>query len=293
MKRAKRWLYNLLLAACILVFVGSGALLVQKILAQKKNDGRLENLSNLVAEAVEQEESAGMTAGTETKGGAEKDAETQAERELTPEEIRAAREARVKAYGKIKEQNPDLVGWVKVEGTKIDYPVLQSLWQPNFYLDHNFDKAYSRYGAPYVAEECDLTADCPNILVYGHHMKNGSMFAALDGYTEKSFFKEHPVIQFDTLEEYGDYQVMGAFTMSAVDQNNPLYSWITGGNQEAFENYVSYVKQHSFYDTGVEAQWGDHLVSLITCEYTHQDGRLIVVGKRIEKDGAEAGKTAD
>lgn len=275
MKKGRKRLYDVLFALCILVFVGSGCMLVQKIAAQKKNDSRLEDLSSLVTEQLETEAPSAADDGEEE--------ETQ-EHIPTPEEIRAAREARLAGYQKVKELNSDMVGWVKIEGTKIDYPVLQSLDSPNFYLTHDFDKNRSAYGAPYVAEECDLTQDCPNILVYGHHMKNGSMFAALDGYLDKSFYEEHPIVQFDTLDSYGDYQVMAVFTMSAVDQDNPLYTWISAGNEEAFNSYVSYIKEQSVYDTGVDAQWGDHLLSLITCEYTHQDGRLIVVAKKIEEE---------
>ena len=77
------------------------------------------------------------------------------------------------------------------------------------------------------------------------------------------------------------------FSMSAVDPANPLYDWITAGTEESFTNYVTYIKQHSVYDRGIDIQWGDHLISLITCEYTHQDGRLIVVAKKVENDRKE------
>lgn len=272
MKRRKHLLSDILLLICIVVFLGSGGVLLYKMIGQKKNDGRLEDLSNLVSEALEED-----TVGEETQGRAEHTEDTAAAK------IRAVREARVKAYSKIKEQNSDLVGWIKIEGTKIDYPVLQTPDNPNFYLKHDFDKKSSVYGAPYVAEECDLSADCKNIIVYGHHMKNGSMFAGLEDYLQPEFRETHPIVEFDTLEEYGDYEVMAIFSMSAEDQNNPLYDWITAGTEESFNEYVSYIKQHSAYSTGIDAEWGDHLLSLITCEYTHKDGRLIVVAKKVEE----------
>ncbi len=273
MGKSRKRLYDVLFALCVLVFAGSGCMLAQKVIAQRKNDGRLEDLSSMVTEQLE------------TEAAVQEDESDQEEgQELTEEEIR---EARLAAYQKVKELNSDMVGWIRIEGTKIDYPVLQSPDDPNFYLTHDFDKKKSAYGAPYVAEECDLTQDCPNILIYGHHMKNGSMFAALDGYLDESFYEENPIVQFDTLDEYGDYQVMAVFAMSAVEQDNPLYTWISAGSEDAFNHYVSYVKAQSVYDTGVDAQWGDHLLSLITCEYTHQDGRLIVVAKKIEKETEE------
>lgn len=275
MKGRKNLISNILLLICIAVFLGSGGVLAYKIVGQKKNDGRLEDLSSLVDNELE----ADSTNETEEKAGGNESRS----QENNGAKVQAMREARVKAYQKIKEENGDLVGWIKIEGTKIDYPVLQTPDNPNFYLKHDFDKNPSSYGAPYVAEECDLSADCKNIIVYGHHMKNGSMFAGLEDYLDQEFQKAHPVIQFDTLKEFGDYQVMGIFSMSAVEQANPLYDWITAGTEEAFNEYVAYVRQHSVYATGVDAEWGDHLLSLITCEYTHKDGRLIVVAKKVEE----------
>lgn len=272
MKSRKHLLGDILLIICIIVFLGSGGVLAYKIMGQKKNDGRLEDLSSLVNGELE-----AMETGEESGASAESTEDPEAAK------IRAMREARVKAYSKIKEENSDLVGWIRIEGTKIDYPVLQTPDNPNFYLKHDFDKQPSAYGAPYVAEECDLSADCKNIIIYGHHMKNGSMFAGLEDYLQPEFREAHPVVEFDTLEAYGDYEVMAVFSMSAGEQNHPLYDWITGGTEEAFDEYVSYVKQHSVYDMGIDAEWGDHLLSLITCEYTHKDGRLIVVAKKIEE----------
>lgn len=276
MKRRKHLLGDILLMVCIVVFLGSGGVLAYKIMGQKKNDGRLEDLSSLVSVELEN-----LETGEAAAAGAERTEDPEAAK------IRAVREARVQAYQKIKEENSDLVGWIKIEGTKIDYPVLQTPDNPNFYLNHDFDKQPSSYGAPYVAEACDLSSDCKNIIVYGHHMKNGSMFAGLEDYLQPEFRQAHPIVEFDTLDAYGDYEVMAVFSMSAADQNHPLYEWITAGTEEAFEEYVSYVKEHSVYAPGgnieMDAAWGDHLLTLITCEYTHKDGRLIVVAKRIEE----------
>lgn len=289
MKRWKKWLYDILLAVCILVFLGSSGTLAYKIMAQRRNDARLEELAGLLAQPGDADDKAAGDQNSESGAGSaaaapEAGGGTEEERVMDAEELRKQREARVKAYSRIREQNSDLVGWIRIEGTKIDYPVLQTPDNPNFYLNHNFDGKKSVYGAPYMAEECDLSKDCRNILIYGHHMKNGSMFAALDGYLDQTFYKEHPMVQFDTLTEYGDYQVMAVFTMNAADPDNPIYDWIFCDNEEAFDRYVAYVKKQSVYDMGVEAQWGDHLISLITCEYTHKDGRLIVVAKKTGKE---------
>lgn len=86
------------------------------------------------------------------------------------------------------EQNNDLVGWICIEDTKINYPVMQSIDEPNFYLKHGFDKAYTNYGCPYVGESCDVNKPSDNLIIYGHHMKNGSMFSDLEKFKKKDFW---------------------------------------------------------------------------------------------------------
>lgn len=275
MKKHTRWMNGIFLVICAAVFFISTCILADRFIKQRQNDCRLAELSLLISkpqkEKSDLEESSGEDRG------------------LTADK-HDPQEARILAYQKVKEQNSDFIGWIKIEQTKIDYPVLQSLEHPNFYLDHDFDKNPSSYGAPYAAEECKLEQDCKNIVLYGHHMKNGSMFASLSGYQDKEFWESHPVIQFDTLEECGNYQVMAVFTVDASDEEHPLMQWIWTEDEEQFMHYVFYAKNQSIYNTGVMAEWGDHLLSLITCEYTHQDGRLIVVAKRI-KDGRTESKT--
>ena len=189
-------------------------------------------------------------------------------------------------YKTLYEKNKRLIGWLKIDDTIIDYPVMQTS-NNEYYLDHNFNQEYDKNGSLFLDCDCSIYPVSTNLIIYGHHMKNGSMFAGLEDYLSPEFRDAHPVVEFDTLEDYGDYEVMAIFTMSAADQNHPLYEWITGGTQEAFEEYVSYVKEHSVYkmgtDTGIDAKWGNHLLTLITCEYTHKDGRLIVVAKKIEE----------
>lgn len=97
-------------------------------------------------------------------------------------------------YQELYLQNNDMVGWIKVEDTKINYPVMQSKDNPNFYLKHGFDKAYTDYGCPYVQENCDMELPSDNIIIYGHHMNDGSMFAGLMKFKDKSFWEKHKTI---------------------------------------------------------------------------------------------------
>ena len=109
----------------------------------------------------------------------------------TPTDEPDERELAYEKYKALYEQNDDFVGWITIDGTAIDYPVMQSIGSPDFYLKHNFQKAYSDYGIPYVDEACAVGLSA-NTVIYGHHMKDGSMFSSLVKYADKSYFEEHP-----------------------------------------------------------------------------------------------------
>ena len=181
------------------------------------------------------------------------------------------------------EQNPDLVGWIKVEDTKINYPVLQSpLDNKNFYIDHDFYGRPRGCGAIYVRETCDVFKPSDNITMYGHHMKDMSMFAGLDYYWDKAFWETHQTFTFDTIFEHHTYQVFAVFRTTAnLGAGFSYHQFENASSEKAFNEFVNTVKQMSPYDTGITPQYGDKLVCLSTCEYTLDNGRLVVVGVRI------------
>lgn len=188
-------------------------------------------------------------------------------------------------YAELYKQNKDMVGWVKIDGTKLNYPVMQSVDEPNFYLKHGFDKKYTDYGCPYVQENCDVSAPSDNLVLYGHHMNDGSMFAVLDKYKKEAFWKEHKTIQFDTLTQQNEYEIVAAFT-TVVYTDSPesfrYYHFTNAGSEEEFDAYIAKCKELSLYDTGVNAEYGDKLITLSTCEYSRTNGRIVVVAKLIE-----------
>ena len=188
-------------------------------------------------------------------------------------------------YYELYHQNNDMVGWIRVEDTNINYPVMQSIDEPNFYLKHKFDKTYSAYGCPYVQENCDVQKPSDNIIIYGHHMNDGSMFTGLMKFTDKSFWENHKTIEFDTLTDRNQYEVIAVFkTVVYTDSENSFkyYEFTDAENEEEFDEYVAKCKELALYDTGVTAEYGDKLISLSTCEYSHNNGRLVVVAKRVD-----------
>ena len=192
-------------------------------------------------------------------------------------------------------QNGDLVGWISIADTNINYPVMQSVNEPNFYLKHGFDKEYSEYGCPYVQEDCDVLKPSDNLVIYGHHMKNGSMFAHLDKFKSESFWSKHKTIAFNTLTDRQKYEIVAVFrTVVYTDSPDAFkyYRFVDAGNANKFDSFIAKCKELSFYDTGVTAAYGDKLITLSTCEYSRNNSRLVVVAKRIVEGGdADAAQT--
>lgn len=181
-------------------------------------------------------------------------------------------------------QNNDMVGWIKIEDTKINYPVMQSKDNPNFYLKHGFDKAYTDYGCPYIQENCDVDIPSDNLIIYGHNMKDSSMFSGLMNYTDKSFWESHKTISFDTLTEKCDYEIIAAFK-TVVYTDSPesfkYYQFVNADTADEFNAYITKCKELALYDTGVTAEYGDKLITLSTCEYSRNNGRMVVVAKKM------------
>ncbi len=192
------------------------------------------------------------------------------EREPTPADL----------YGEAAAQNEDMVGWIRIEGTVIDYPVMQTPDRPNYYLRRGFDKKYSYYGVPYAAENCDVN-NSANVVIHGHNMKNGSMFSDLEKYLKRSFYDEHSLIQFDTLERFGTYQIIAVFKATPEQILAFNYAGFADGTEEEFDAYIEYCKELSLYEIEDTAAYGDRLITLSTCEYTTENGRLVIVAKKI------------
>ena len=186
-------------------------------------------------------------------------------------------------YKDLFDLNNDLVGWIKVPDTKINYPVLQSSPEnKNFYIDHDFYGRARGCGAIYVRESCDVFGPSDNVTMYGHHMKDMSMFAGLDYYVKKSFWESHQTFTFDTIFEHHTYQVIAIFRTSAnIGEGFSYHQFENAADEEEFDTFIRTVKALALYDTGITAEYGDKIVCLSTCEYSLDNGRLVVVGKRI------------
>ncbi len=182
-------------------------------------------------------------------------------------------------------QNADIVAWIEIPDTNVNYPVLQAV-NNDFYLRKNYKKQYSSTGSIFLDKDVDMELPSSNFLIYGHRNKGGAMFDNLIKYRDKSFYEEHKKIYFTTLEEEQEYEILAVFYSRVYYQNEKnvfrYYYFVNAETEEEYNDFVSNAKKASIYDTGVNAEFGDQLMTLSTCEYSQKDGRFAVVAKRIK-----------
>lgn len=258
----KKRIYCAGIALCSLLFVCSLYQVIRHYTQEQKAATEFEQL----AEIVEQAEESGDVRPEEQE----------------PSEDVTENQSPLERYRELFNQNNDMAGWISIEGTEVNYPVMYTPDNPDYYLKHNFEGAYSDYGVPYIAEHCDPNEPSDNVIIYGHHMNNGSMFAGLMDYSEKGFYESHKRIRLDTLTTLAEYEVIAVFKTTVYDDTGfPFYLFANGESEEDYNAYVAKCKELSLYDTKVSASYGDKLLTLSTCEYSKTNGRLVVVAKRI------------
>lgn len=180
---------------------------------------------------------------------------------------------------KLYEQNQDIVGWIRIENTGIDYPVMQTKDRPNFYLRKNFYKEYSYWGTPFLAEDCDIGIS-DNLIIYGHHINNDRLFGELEKYKKENYYQNHKYIKFYTMTGKEEYEIIAVFKTIAY-KGFDYYHFINSNNEKEYNEFIDKCKKLSFYSIDNTANYKDKLITLSTCEYSQKNSRLVVVAKRI------------
>lgn len=171
------------------------------------------------------------------------------------------------------EKNADCIGWVYIKDTAVDYPVMHTPSEPQRYLRLNFDKEYSNSGIPFL--DGDNTLDGDNLIIYGHNMRNGTMFSDVTQYRNEDYFTEHPIIEFETAQGLKLYTV---FAVVYVKNNDGWYDFHTADNETEFNEKIEAIKHRALYDTGITPQYGQQLLTLSTCYGATKSDRIIVIG---------------
>ena len=185
----------------------------------------------------------------------------------------------------LQKENKEIIGWLEIEGTSINYPVCQTT-DNDYYLTHNYKKEESSSGSLLLDKGFDLINGSSNYLIYGHRNKQGIMFEELIKYVKESFYNEHKIIKFTTTSEDKKYEILSVFYSRVyykTEQNVfRYYYFVNAENEGEYNEFVNNAKKASIYNTGVTAKFGEQLLTLSTCEYSQEDGRFVIVAKEIE-----------
>lgn len=267
-KKKRSPVYGILLGFFVLVFLFSAVMVVRYMVGSRRAAQEYGELAGMLESVQNEQKEENDSSGESSTGGS---SQGQEESGILPE------------YVPFYEMNSDMVGWISIPDTVINYPVMQTPEQPNYYLKRSFYKKGSDWGAIYAREECDVFAPSDNVVLYGHRMNDGSMFAALYNFASKAYWQDHQTFTFDTLYERHTYRVWAVFKTSAVvGQGLSYHTFNDAENMAEFDQFVEDVREIDFYDTGIVPTYGDKLLTLSTCEYTLNQGRLVVCAVRVD-----------
>ena len=196
----------------------------------------------------------------------------------------AAEKVMLEKLADLKKENNDIVGWIKIEDTNINYPVVQTD-NNDYYINHNFKKKYNELGSIFLDKDCSIEKPTANFLIYGHRSEGKQMFETLTKYKKESFYKEHKTFEFSTLNEVGTYQVIAVFQSQVYYKNQDVFKYYffkDAKNKTEFDNYINNIKKLSMYKIEDTATYGEQLITLSTCDYHVEDGRFAVVAKKVK-----------
>lgn len=186
-------------------------------------------------------------------------------------------------YAPLYQRNNDTVGWVRIEGTKIDYPVMQTKNTNAYYLHRDFDRNSSSSGIPFMDYQCDSKVLCDNTIIYGHNMKSGTMFHDLLSYADRAFYDEHKLIEFDTLYDTGRYEIFAVARMSERQYNEfKYYEFINAEDKAEYDAFTAGCIKRSLYDTAIVPNHPEKLLTLSTCSYNTNNERFVVFARKTD-----------
>lgn len=181
--------------------------------------------------------------------------------------------------------NSDMAGWLLVPGTNIDYPIMWTPEDENYYLYRAFDKSDNVNGSLILDTDSSLNPLTTNLIIHGHNMKSGAMFGNLTDYESKDYYEDHKQIILYTEECQRNYEIIAVFRSQVYKKSDDVfkfYKFFQADTQAEFDDFYQNIKELSAYDTGVTAQFGDRFITLSTCVYHVTNGRFVVVAKEIE-----------
>jgi len=247
------------LALCIGVFLVSAGVITVRLISEYKSDRLNESLRELAETPMQ--------------------TNTAAEAEKTDDGLTVS----ASPYDALYKINQDFIGWLSIPDTSIDYPVMYTPENPEYYIDKDFNQDRDANGTLFLDGRC--IPEGSHLILYGHNMKSGRMFGALEKFKDKFYYEEHPIIRFDTLEEQGTYEIFAVFITEVYTKDSnefKFYDYTELRTREDFDMFMENIRTLRLYDTDVKAQYKDRFLALGTCDYSRDNGRFVVVAKKIQ-----------
>lgn len=198
---------------------------------------------------------------------------------------------RLKEFSGLLSANEDVKGWITIKGTNIDYPVLQSgKDDPEYYLHRNIDRNTDKAGSIFLDVNSSVEENTKNMVIYGHNMKStDNMFHYLIKYNDIEYYREHPVITFDTLYHKGQWKIISILKADA-DVNDDFFNFTRArfANNEDFLDFIYQLRIRSIYNIPVDVNEEDQIIILSTCSYELDNYRTLIVARKIRDDEASS-----
>lgn len=243
-------LLSAVLAMCIFM-------VSRELLTQKKSDNDFHQLAMMITTEKEpSEERPALSSGVD----------------LSTDRIESEESVSGKDLSPLLELNPDFFGWLSIPGTAIDYPVMHTPNESQKYLRRDFYGEYSSSGTPFLDARC--SADSDNLIIYGHNMAAGTMFAPLEGYFKAVFRGEHPTLEWDTADGHKAFTIFAVVNFKSYDE---WYRFVTAEDEQEYTEQINYIKNKALYETGITPEYGQQLITLSTCYDSAHNGRLLVI----------------
>lgn len=238
---------------------------------------QMQKLANQVEVPKEEDSAKKQENNTEATGDGAAEATTPKE-ETTTQNLTVLPE-----YAELIQQNPEMVGWISIDDTGINYPVVQK--DNTYYLTHGFDQSNNTNGSIFMDERCSIVSPTINTIIYGHNMKSGMMFGGLKNYLQAGYLESHKYIQFNTIYEKRTYEIV-AVCLSEVQYQDEdayrYYDFITSTSAKDLQDFVENVDTLAVYGNADGLTLQDKLLTLSTCNSYTEDGRLFVVAKQVQ-----------
>ncbi len=183
---------------------------------------------------------------------------------------------------KMATENNQIYGWININDTKIDYPVMYS--GDDYYLNHDFYHNKYDYGSLFIDKHNSIYPRDINLIIHGHNASNGTMFGSLKKYKDYNYYLNHKTFTFETEEQKYEYEIIAVFLSKiyyTTDNNFKYYKFYNTNSENIYNEFIKNVKKLSLYDTKITPKFPNNLITLSTCDDNNENGRLVVIAREV------------